>query len=64
LASSGEIDDPCGVPTFRRLPFPVLHHSRLQPFTDQAQDARVGDTLFHMAASRKRNVARKPAEAT
>jgi hypothetical protein len=37
LASSGEITDPCGVP------FSVLDNSRVEPFSDQSQNSRVGN---------------------
>jgi hypothetical protein len=43
LARSGEITDPCPVP---RSLDPVFQDTRFEPFTDQADDARVTDPVF------------------
>jgi hypothetical protein len=41
LARSGEITDPWPVP------LTGLEHARLQPFLDQADDARITDPMFN-----------------
>ena len=46
MASSGEITDPCPVPTSLTVSDPVFQHARLKPFTDQVYDARVADPVL------------------
>jgi hypothetical protein len=55
LASNGDTTAPCGVPAFVSKPLSVLHHARLQPFLDQADDPFVSYPmpyeLFHVIMS-------------
>ena len=46
LASSGEITDPWPVPLSLTFTVSVFEHSRLHPFLDQADDARIADPMF------------------
>ena len=45
MAKSGEITDPCPVPALTDAHDPVFQDPRVQPFPDQAEDARVADPV-------------------